>query len=293
MAETVLRVEGISQWFMLQKKRFDAVCDVHFDVRAGEFFGIVGESGSGKSTLARTIVQALPPKTGRVYLYDWDITDARVRRAHRKQIGRELQLVFQEVQDAVNLRMRVLDAVAEPLRIAGEGTPAQRRERAAQRLRILGLPESLFLRELHELSGGQLQRLTMARALMTDPAVLIADEALSSQDVSMQAQVVDVLRRRCEAGKSNVLIAHDLSLVRAVCDRVAVMQGGRLVECAPTEQLMAQPLHPYTQALLRAIPSPDPAVRLAAPQRVAGQREQGAAKIWTEVAPAHWVLQDA
>lgn len=293
MAETVLRVEGISQWFTLQKKRFDAVCDVRFCVQAGEFFGIVGESGSGKSTLARTIVQALPPRAGRIYLYDWEITDAKVRRAHRKQIGRELQLVFQEVQDAVNLRMRVLDAVTEPLRIAGEGTAAQQKERAVQGLLALGLPESLLMRELYELSGGQLQRLTLARALMTDPAVLIADEALSSQDVSMQAQVADVLRRRCAAGKSNVLIAHDLSLVRAVCDRVAVMQCGRLVECAPTEQLVAHPLHPYTQALLRAIPSPDPAVRLAQPQRVKPQRAQSESKIWTEVTPGHWVLQDA
>ena len=292
MAETVLRVEGVCQWFTLQKRRFDAVCDVSFDIAAGEFFGIVGESGSGKSTLARTIAQALPARAGRVFLYDWEITDPAVRRVRRKQIGKELQLVFQEVQDAVNLRMRVLDAVVEPLRIVGQGTAAQQRERAVQGLCALGLPESLLARDLHEISGGQLQRLTICRALMCDPAVLIADEALSSQDVSMQSQVAQVLRERCERGKSNILIAHDLSLVRAVCDRVAVMQRGRLVECAPVEQLMRHPLHPYTQALLSAIPSPDPAVQLQERVHQPPQVDP-TTQVWIQAAPGHWVLQDA
>jgi len=234
-----------------------AVSGVSFDVWPGETLGIVGETGSGKSTLARSILQAPRPKSGRVLFRGTDVT--RLRGGALAQARRHLQLVFQDPFGSLDPKWRVRDIVAEPLVAYRAGNRAARHGRVDEVLELVGLP-GYGARWPRELSGGQAQRVAIARAIALSPALIVCDEAVSSLDVLIQAQVLSLFERlRTELGLSYLFIAHDLALVKRVSDRVAVMYLGKLCEVGPGESIYRAPLHPYTRALLDAIPSPDPA----------------------------------
>ena len=227
-----------------------------FDIAPGETLGLVGESGSGKSTIGRILVGLLEPTAGSVKLFGRDITGAD-RKANLAAVRARLQFVFQDPHAALNPRMRVGESIAEPLDIAG-GQP-DRQARIRELLEMVGLPKDSAERFPHEFSGGQRQRIVIARALALKPDFVVCDEPVSALDVSMQAQIVNLLQDlQARLGLGYLFIAHDLAVVRAVAHRVAVMYAGSLVEVAPRAALYRSPQHPYTQALLDAVPRPDP-----------------------------------
>jgi oligopeptide transport system ATP-binding protein len=234
-----------------------AVDDVSFTVHEGETFGLVGESGSGKTTTGRCILRLIEPTSGEVLFRDENVLSfppERLRRARR-----DMQIVFQDPYSSLNPRMRAGAIVEEPLVIHGIGRKSERQARVAELFSLVGLDPSHLSRYPHEFSGGQRQRIGVARALALNPSLVIADEPVSALDVSVQAQVVNLLMELQQKLKLTYLfIAHDLRLVRHICDRVAVMYLGRIVEMGATERLFAAPAHPYTRALLSAIPSLDP-----------------------------------
>jgi len=234
-----------------------AVDGVSFDVRAGEMFGLVGESGSGKSTTGRCILRLIEPTAGQIRFRDEDVlafSASRLRRARR-----DMQIVFQDPYSSLNPRMRVRDIVEEPLVIHALGSRGERAARVRELFTLVGLDASHLDRYPHEFSGGQRQRIGIARALALNPAFVVADEAVSALDVSVQAQVVRLLLElRERLGLTYLFIAHDLRLVRDICDRVAVMYRGRVVEWGDTAELFRAPAHPYTRALLSAVPVLDP-----------------------------------
>jgi peptide/nickel transport system ATP-binding protein/oligopeptide transport system ATP-binding protein len=234
-----------------------AVDDVSFAIEEGEMFGLVGESGSGKSTTGRCILRLIEPTSGEVLFRGENVLQYPTERM--RVARRDLQIVFQDPYSSLNPRMRVGDIVEEPLIIHKLGTKAERRARAAELFQLVGLDPSYLARYPHEFSGGQRQRIGIARALALNPALVIADEAVSALDVSIQAQVVKLLLDLKERLKLTYLfIAHDLRLVEHICTRVAVMYMGKIVELGETGALFAQPTHPYTKALLSAIPVLDP-----------------------------------
>lgn len=237
--------------------RLRAVDDVSFSVDAGETFGLVGESGSGKTTTGRCVLRLVEPTSGEVRFQDRDLL--RLSRRELRGARRQMQAVFQDPLSSLNPRMRARHIVEEPLLIHGVGSRAERSERAADLFRLVGLDRSHLERFPHELSGGERQRVGLARALALEPALIVADEPVASLDVSVQAQVVNLLMDLQERLHLTYLfIAHDLRLVRHICTRVAVMYRGRIVETGPTASLFAAPAHPYTRALLSAIPIPNP-----------------------------------
>ena len=235
-----------------------AVNDVSFAIDEGETFGLVGESGSGKTTTGRCILRLIEPTSGEVRFNGEDVLSfsrSRMRRARR-----DMQIVFQDPYSSLNPRMRVGAIVEEPLIIHRIGSKPERRARVAELFELVGLDPAQLSRYPHQFSGGQRQRIGLARSLALNPSLVIADEPVSALDVSVQAQVINLLMDLQERLKLTYLfIAHDLRLVRHICSRVAVMYLGRIVEIGPTEQLFEAPAHPYTRALLSAIPVPDPA----------------------------------
>ena len=265
--------------------RVRAVDGVSFSIHEGETFGLVGESGSGKTTTGRCILRLIEPTSGAVAFRGEDVLQ--FTRSRMREARREMQIVFQDPYSSLNPRMRVGDIVEEPLIIHRVGARAQRRERVAELFQLVGLDPSQLARYPHQFSGGQRQRIGLARALALDPSLVIADEPVSALDVSVQAQVVNLLMELQTRLKLTYLfIAHDLRLVRHICDRVAVMYRGRIVEMGATESLFEAPAHPYTRALLSAIPVPDPGARR---QRITLDPEsfdRNAAL--REVAAGHW-----
>ena len=250
----LLQVKDLVHEFRTDLGTVHAVSGVSFDVRAGETLGIVGETGSGKSTLARSIVQAPRPTSGAVVFRGADLVT--LRGARLLQARRHLQMVFQDPFGSLDPKWRVRDLVAEPLIAYRTGDRAARRRRVDEVLEMVGLdPAGHGGRRPRELSGGQAQRVAIARAVALSPALIICDEAVSSLDVLIQAQVLNLFERlRAELGLSYLFIAHDLALVKQVSDRVAVMYLGKLCEVGPGEEVYRQPLHPYTRALLDSVP---------------------------------------
>jgi oligopeptide/dipeptide ABC transporter ATP-binding protein len=264
--ETLLRVEGLKKYFPIRRGVFQrhvgdvkAVDGVNFSVFRGETLGLVGESGCGKTTTGRTIIRLYEPTAGHVFFDDTDM--AGLKGSRLRQMRRKIQMIFQDPYASLSPRMSVQSIVAEPMEVHRVGTSEERKDRVARLLEVVGLDPAFMNRYPHEFSGGQRQRIGLARALALNPDLIICDEPISALDVSIQAQVVNLLEELQEQlGLTYVFIAHDLSMVRHISDRVAVMYLGRIVELTDRNTLYSNPLHPYTQALLSAVPVPDPFV---------------------------------
>ncbi len=259
----LLKVRNLTKQFVRRSGLFapatvvHAVTDVSFAIAEGEMLGLVGESGSGKSTTGRCILRLVEPTSGQVSFRGEDVIGCSASRM--RTLRREMQIVFQDPYASLNPRMRVGEIIEEPLVIHGVGSREERRARVADLLRLVGLDAAHNARYPHEFSGGQRQRIGIARAIALNPALVIADEAVSALDVSIQAQVVDLLvELKDRLNLTFLFIAHDLRLVEDICGRVAVMHRGRVVEMGATSSLFANPLHPYTRALLSAVPALDP-----------------------------------
>ena len=237
-----------------------AVDDVSFTIRAGETLALVGESGSGKSTIGRLLIRLMEPTAGTVLYRGKSIFEA--PSAEMRPLRRKLQIIFQDPYSSLNPRMTVAEIIGDPLLIHGVGSRAERHDKIAQALRDVELHEDHAARYPHEFSGGQRQRIGIARALILDPEFIVCDEPISALDVSIQAQIINLLRDiQRKRSLSYLFISHNLSVVRHVADRVAVMYLGKIMEIADKEALYAQPRHPYTKALLSAVLEPDPEVR--------------------------------
>jgi peptide/nickel transport system ATP-binding protein len=261
--DPLLRVQNLVVEYAVGGKTIHAVSDVSLDVARGETLGLVGESGCGKSTLGRAVLQLRRAESGRVLFDGEDLTA--MRGDALRKMRRRVQLIFQDPIASLNPRRRIGDIVAEPLVIAGVGDAKKREELVREVLSAVGLDPSPVMGRLpHEFSGGQCQRICVARALVLNPEFVICDEPVSALDVSIRAQILNLLEdMKARFGLTLLFIAHDLAVVKAVSDRVAVMYLGRLCEVGPSEQVFAHPAHPYTALLIEAIPVPDPDVRPA------------------------------
>ncbi|MDH4986698.1 ATP-binding cassette domain-containing protein [Aminobacter anthyllidis] len=261
----LLSVQGLgvtyetgAQGFWGRPKSFDALQDISFDLHAGETLGLVGESGSGKTTTGRAVLRRIKTSAGKIVFKGNDIT--RTDGEALRKLRRNMQLVFQDPYSSLNPRMRVIDIVAEPLLVHGLIRHVdEARDRITELLRVVGLPADAHDRFPHAFSGGQRQRIGIARALALQPEFIVADEPVSALDVSVRAQVVNLMQDlQKELGLGYLFIAHDLSVVRHISHRVAILYAGRMVEIADRDDLYDHPIHPYTEALLSAVPVPDP-----------------------------------
>lgn len=264
--EILVKVRDVKKYFPIRRGLFrqqvgaiKAVDGVSFNIYSGETLGLVGESGGGKSTTGWTIIRDLEPTAGSIYYRGVDI--ASLEAEEMRQLRRNIQMIFQDPYASLNPRLTVGSIVSEPLDVHDIGDPPQRRERVLELLNIVGLNPGFINRYPHEFSGGQRQRIGVARALASSPDFIVADEPISALDVSIQAQVVNLMMDlKNDLGLTYLFIAHDLSMVRYISDRVAVMYLGRIVEMGPTAEVYGHSLHPYTQALVGAIPVADPEV---------------------------------
>ena len=289
----LLQVKDLTVTFGERHNKFTAVKNVSFDIFQGETFGLVGESGSGKTTIGRTVIRINPAASGEI-LYGERIS-GRISREKDREVTRKIQMIFQDPMASLNERAKVDYIVSEGLyNLGGRVSEEERRKKVAQALSDVGLLPEFASRFPHEFSGGQRQRIGIARALIMEPEFIIADEPISALDVSIRAQVLNLMaelqRRR---GLTYLLISHDLSVMRFICDRIAVIHLGRIVELSSTEKLFAHPLHPYTRALLSAIPLPDPAAEKRKVLEVydpSCHHYEADPPTWTEIEPGHFVL---
>lgn len=264
----LLEVKNLKKYFPVRRGVFrrvvahvKAVDGVSFFIREGETLGLVGESGCGKTTAGRTVLRLLDPTAGEILFYQngKPIDLAKIPNRKMKPLRRQMQIIFQDPYSSLNPRMTIGDIIAEPLLVHGVGTAREREIRVRELLEAVGLNPQYIKRYPHEFSGGQRQRIGIARALALEPKLIICDEPVSALDVSIQAQVINLLEDlQKEFGLTYLFIAHDLSVVRHISNRVAVMYLGQIVEMAETEELFRNPKHPYTEALLSAVPVPDP-----------------------------------
>ena len=259
LGEVILSVKDLEVTFGSRRKKFVAVKGVSFDIYKGETFGLVGESGSGKTTIGRAIIRINPTSGGDV-IYKGQKINGKISRTLDKQVTQQIQMIFQDPMASLNERAKVDYIVSEGLINVKKGISRQERtSKVSQALSEVGLLPEFASRFPHEFSGGQRQRIGIARSLIMEPEFIIADEPISALDVSIRAQVLNLMSRlQKERGLTYLFIAHDLSVMRFICDRIAVIHKGVIVELAETEKLFAHPLHPYTRALLSAIPMPDP-----------------------------------
>ncbi len=298
--DTILKVTNLKKHFPItsgiifqrQVGAVKAVDDVTFSVLRGETLGLVGESGSGKSTTGRTVLQLYKPTSGSVVFEGKELSTLPAEEL--RKMRRQMQMIFQDPFASLNPRMSVGRIVAEPIRIH-KIIPNKKEEQEyiEALLERVGLNPYYVNRYPHEFSGGQRQRIGIARALALKPSFIVADEPISALDVSIQAQIVNLLEDlQEEFNLTYLFIAHDLSMVRHICDRVAVMYLGKIVELAETNELYEHPLHPYTQTLLSAVPIPDPAIEKTRKRVMLPEKLPNAENPLTEVRPGHWVVQD-
>ncbi|MDR0635985.1 MAG: ATP-binding cassette domain-containing protein [Treponema sp.] len=287
-----LSLKQVSVCFGHGKKRFNAVNNVSFDVYRGETFGIVGESGSGKTTIGRAIIRINPISAGEI-MFNGERISGSLPSKQKKALTRRIQMIFQDPMSSLNERAKVNYIVAEGLSRA-EGTAAERDDAVAAALMEVGLRPEFATRFPHEFSGGQRQRIGIARALIMYPELIIADEPISALDVSIRAQVLNLMRKlQKQRGLTYIFISHDLSVMRFICDRVAAIHLGRIVELADAETLFTRPLHPYTRSLLSAIPLPDPEHERHKQVLVYDEHIHDYsvdAPLWAELEPGHFVL---
>lgn len=327
MSNTILRVNGLKQYFKMGRRELKAVDDVSFDVEKGEVFGIVGESGCGKTTIGRSIIGLYEITGGSVYykehLINFGIPDMkkRIREARRSgdsvladrlkkelvesvsalkqskktDVIRNIQMIFQDPVSSLDPRMTVLEIIGEGLRIRGERDKKVIKKKVTEALNMVGLVEEHAERYPHEFSGGQRQRIGIARAIIMNPDIIIADEPISALDVSIQAQVINLMNDLRDSMNLTILfIAHDLAVVKYFSKRIAVMYFGKMVELADSDELFANPCHPYTRALLSAIPTPDPKTERNRKREIyvpALAHDYSVNKpTFREVKTGHWVL---
>lgn len=296
--EALLSIRNLRVDFPVGRKTFTAVRDVSFDVYRGETFSLVGESGSGKTTIGRAIMRIHPVSSGEV-LFEGRRVSGRIDAASERLLRQRIQMIFQDPMACLNERAKIDYIVSEGLynfKLFKDET--ERREKVERALRDVGLLPEFATRFPHEFSGGQRQRIGIARALVMEPELLIADEPISALDVSIRAQVINLMNRlKREKSLTYFFIAHDLSVVRFISDRIAVIHRGRIVELAGAEELFARPLHPYTRALLSAVPVPDPDVeagkRLTTYDPARAHDYSREAPAWREALPGHFVLGTA
>lgn len=258
----LLEVRNLKMYFTTKKRGIKntvkAVDDVSFDVNKGEIFGLVGESGCGKTTTGRTIIRLYNPTGGEVY-FNGKLISGKLKRAGREYITNNIAMIFQDPIASLNPRMTVEEIIGDGLKRRGMKDPVERHARIVDMLQHVGLVAEHATRYPHEFSGGQRQRIGIARALAVNPTLIIADEPVSALDVSVQAQIINLINKlKNEFGLTILFIAHNLSVVKYFCDRIGVMYFGKLVEVADSDELFANPIHPYTRSLLSAIPQPDP-----------------------------------
>lgn len=269
----LVRVEGLSKFFPLTRGVFresrsfiHAVEDVNFVIAPGKSLGLVGESGSGKTTAGKLLVRLLDPTAGHIYLRTngGEVDIATLRGKDLKAFRRKVQMIFQDPYESLNPRLTIFDTIAEPLVVQGIGNVLEREERVAEMLIMVGLtpPSSFMFRFPHELSGGQRQRVAVARALIIEPSFVVADEPTSMLDVSIRTGIMYLMQDLAQRlGLTYLYITHDLAVARYMCEEIAVMYLGKIVESAETEELLQHPLHPYTRALISAVPIPDPRIK--------------------------------
>lgn len=260
--DVILKVRNLKQHFKMGKKSIvKAVDDLTFDIYRGETFGLVGESGSGKSTTGRSIIRLYDPTGGEIYFEDKKIS-GKIDKSTEAFLRTKMQMIFQDPMASLNPRKKVLDIIAQGLDIHKlYSSEAERSEKVYEILEIVGLSREHAHRYPHEFSGGQRQRIGIARALVVNPDFVIADEAISALDVSIQAQVVNLMKKlQEERGLTYIFIAHDLSMVKYISDRIGVLHLGKMVEMGPADVIYKNPVHPYTKSLLSAIPHPNPII---------------------------------
>ena len=292
--EVLLSVRNVDITFGKGDKVFKAVKNASFDIYKGETFSLVGESGSGKTTIGRAIIRINPMSDGEV-IYKGQKINGKISRELDKQVTQQIQMIFQDPMASLNERAKVDYIVSEGLmNIHPEMSKEERTQKVSQALLEVGLLPEFASRFPHEFSGGQRQRIGIARSLIMEPEFIIADEPISALDVSIRAQVLNLLSRlQKERGLTYLFIAHDLSVMRFICDRIAVIHKGVIVELAEAEQLFAHPLHPYTRALLSAIPMPDPesekkkVLEVYDPSQHHYDTDKPA---WTEIEPGHFIM---